>query len=54
MASLGDAAGIFFRVHPEYSKGAVGPASVVVKFPAADPGQRGMADALGFYKRHLR
>ena len=54
MVNLGDAAGILFRVRPEYSVVAVGPASVVVKFPAADPRQRGMADALGFYKRLLR
>jgi hypothetical protein len=54
MGSLGDAARILFRVHPEYSVGAVGSASVVVKFPAAYPEQQGMADALGFYMRHLR
>ena len=54
MVNLGDAAGILFRIHPEYFVVAVGPASVVVKFPAADPRQRGMADALGFYKRLLR
>ena len=54
--TLGDAAGLLgelFRVQPVYSPGTTGPASVIVKFPASDLSQRGIADALGFYKREI-
>ncbi|MEZ5279374.1 MAG: phosphotransferase [Acidimicrobiales bacterium] len=54
--SLGDAAGllgVLYRVHPQYSDGAEGPTSVVIKFPTPDPTQRATADVLGFYKREV-
>ncbi|MCP3937290.1 MAG: phosphotransferase [Actinomycetia bacterium] len=54
--SLGDAAGllgILYRVNPEYSDGAEGPTSAVIKFPTTDPAQRGICDVLGFYKREI-
>ena len=54
--SFGDAAGLLgmlYRVHPRYSPGAQGPASLVVKLPTDDPGQRGVADTLGFYRREV-
>ena len=54
--SFGDAAGLLgtlYRVRPEYDGDVDGPASLVVKFPVDDPGQRGVADALGFYKREV-
>lgn len=54
--SLGDAAGLLGELHRvslAYPDGASGPASVVVKLPITDPQQRGVADALGFYKREI-
>lgn len=54
--SLGDAAGLLgelFRVELQFSDSATGPQSVVIKFPASDPQQRGVADALGFYTREV-
>ncbi len=54
--SLGQAAGLLgelYRLSPTYSADATGPASLVVKLPSTDPQQRGVADALGFYKREI-
>ncbi len=54
--SLGDAAGLLgelYRVTITYSAGAAGPSSLVIKLPSTDPQQRGVADALGFYKREI-
>ncbi len=53
-ASFGDDGGLLsflYRVSMEYSSGAQGPATAVVKFPTDDPNQRGIADALGFFNR---
>ena len=52
--SFGDDGGLLsflYRVSLDYSDGASGPATVVVKFPTDDPNQRGIADALGFFNR---
>ncbi len=54
--SFGDAAGLLgelYRLHLQYSDGASGPDTVVVKFASSDPQQRGVADVLGFYKREI-
>ena len=56
VVSFGDAAGLLGelqRVHLTASDGADAPATFVVKFPISDPAQRGVADALGFYKREV-
>ena len=52
--SFGDDSGLLsflYRLHLGYSAGVDGPPTVVAKFPTDDPGQRGIADALGFFNR---
>ncbi len=54
VVSFGDAAGLMgslFRATLTYSEGSSGPATVVIKLPMDDPGQRGVADMLMFFQR---
>lgn len=44
---------ILQRITPTYSAQTSAPASVVIKYPTDDPGQRFTADALAFYAREI-